>query len=71
LKYLVDRGLLVRTSRARDAIADELDKRLKFHAVALARIVKLPDSTFSLGPPDFAKRFLRALNPIGRNKAAS
>jgi AcrR family transcriptional regulator len=63
-KYLVERGMLARTVRERDAAAAELDKRIKFHAVALGRILKLPDDTFSIGPPDFAHKFLKALNPI-------
>src|SRR5262249_7322670 len=69
-KYLVERGMTAQTARERDAAAAALEKRIKFHAVALGRILKLPDDTFSIGPPGFAKKFLRALNPVGRDRAA-
>jgi AcrR family transcriptional regulator len=67
--YILAQGMLAKTVRARDAAADALGERLKLHAVALGRVLKLPDDTFSIGPPDFAKKFMRALNPIGRGRS--
>jgi len=63
-KYLVEQGMLARTARQRDAAAAVLEKRIKFHAVALSRILGLPDQTFAIGPDDFAYKFLKALNPL-------
>jgi len=64
-KYILDRGMAAKTARAREAAAQSLETRLKFHAVALSRILGLPDDTFSIGPPDFPVTFMRALNPVG------
>jgi AcrR family transcriptional regulator len=68
-KYLVERGTVASTARARDAAAEELDRRMKMHAVVIARSLKLPDETFTIGPPNFAKKFLKALNPLSRGKS--
>jgi AcrR family transcriptional regulator len=70
-KYLVERGVVARTTREREAAAAELDRRMKMHAVVIARSLELPDRTLTIGPPDFAKKFLRGLNPIARGSGAS
>lgn len=64
VKYLIDRGMGAETVRARNVVAKALALRLRFHAVVIARSLGLPDDTFSIGPPDFARRFLEALNPL-------
>ena len=63
-KYLLDRGMAAETLEERDAAALALETRLRFHAVALARILALPDNTFSIGPEGFAGKFMKALNPL-------
>jgi AcrR family transcriptional regulator len=67
-KYLVERGALAETPRERDAAAAALNERIKFHAKVIARTLGLPEVTFSIGPPDFAQKFIKALNPLGRQK---
>jgi AcrR family transcriptional regulator len=67
-KYLVERGALARTSRERDEAAAALDARIKFHAKVIGRILGLPENSFSIGSSDFAQQFIKALNPIGRQK---
>ena len=68
VKHLLDRGMSARTARDRDAVAGDLAHRMQFHAVAIGRLLGLPDDTFSIGPTDFAQRFLEALNPVGLRK---
>jgi len=69
-KYILDQGMAAKTARERDAAAALLRKRLKFHAGALSRILGLPDNAFSIGPPDFAAAFMRALNPVGIKRSS-
>jgi AcrR family transcriptional regulator len=69
-KYLVERGTVARTVREREAAAAALEERMKFHAQVVAGSLGLPANTFRIGPPDFAHQFLKALNPIGREKKA-
>lgn len=68
--YILERGVMAKSARERDAAAGILEQRLAFHAIALARVLKLPDHSFRIGPPDFARKFMKALNPIGRRRAA-
>ena len=68
--YILAAAVMAGTSRARDAAAAKLEQRLAFHAVALGRVLKLPDDSFRIGPPGFARRFVKALNPIGRRTGA-
>jgi hypothetical protein len=70
-KYILDRGMAAKTSRDRDAAAALLQQRLRFHAVALSRMLGLPDDTFSIGPPEFPVAFMRALNPVGIKRSAN
>jgi AcrR family transcriptional regulator len=67
-KYLVERGALAQTVREREAAAADLQARIEFHAQVIARSLNLRKDTFSIGPPDFAHQFLKALNPLGRTK---
>lgn len=64
-RYLVEQGMIAQTTRERDAAISALDTRIKFQAQVIGRCLDLPDDTFTIGPPDFANRFLKALNPIG------
>lgn len=65
-RYLLDRGMAAGTRTERNRAVADLRRRLRFHAVALARILGLPDGTFSIGPRDFATNFMKALNPLPR-----
>jgi AcrR family transcriptional regulator len=69
-KYLVERGAVARTVREREAAASALDERIKFHAEIIGRSLGLRADAFTVGPTDFAQKFLKALNPIGREKKA-
>jgi len=62
--YILAGAVMAKSSRERDAAAAKLEQRLAFHATALGRVLKLPDDSFRIGPPGFAKRFVKALNPI-------
>ncbi|TIR15849.1 MAG: TetR/AcrR family transcriptional regulator [Mesorhizobium sp.] len=63
-KYILDEAMAAQTRRRRDAAAAVLEKRLRFHALTIGRMLGLPDDTFSIGQPDFAKKLVRALNPL-------
>jgi hypothetical protein len=41
------------------------------HAVVIAGSLELADDTFTIGPPNFAKKFLKALNPLSRKGVGS
>jgi AcrR family transcriptional regulator len=66
--YLIQRGAFARTTKEREAAANVFARRLNMNAAVIARALELPDDTFAMGPPDFAKKLLAALNPLGRSK---
>ncbi|TPN43338.1 TetR/AcrR family transcriptional regulator [Mesorhizobium sp. B1-1-7] len=68
-KYLVEQGATARTSRERDAAASALEKRIEFHAKVISDALGLK-RTLTFGPPDFARKFIKALNPVGRARKA-
>lgn len=61
--YLLARGMKATSRKERDAAADALEKRLKFHVVALGRVLNVADETFK-APAGFARRFMKGLNPL-------
>ena len=61
--YLLAQGMKTTGRKERNAAADRLEKRLKFHAVALGRVLKLDDETFK-APAGFARKFMKGLNPL-------
>ncbi|WP_424630175.1 TetR/AcrR family transcriptional regulator [Bradyrhizobium sp. SYSU BS000235] len=66
------RGMAAKTIDAREAAIAELSNNLKLHALTMSRLLGLPDDAFRIGPPDFARRFIVALNPLdGKAKAAT
>lgn len=67
-KPLLLRGIEAKTARRRDEVAEALARRIAFHGIALSRILGLPDDGLAICPPDFAQRFLQALNPVGQGK---
>ena len=69
-KRPVERGALATTTRERNAAAADLDRLMKFHGVLIGRMLGLPDETFTVGPSNFARKFLAALNPIADKPVA-
>lgn len=62
-KDLVTKGLESRSIEEREEAAKHLARRLRLHALALSRLLGLPDGSLSIGKQDFARRLFELLNP--------